>query len=223
MSEPDNRRPLKTRGKPWAQRIAGAIALARISPDLISFMSIGFAMIGGASLGISGLTFGGIRFTLLVLAAFAIQLRLLCNMLDGMVAVEHGRGGPFGPVWNEVPDRIADTLLLAGAGYGAIHADHDLAPALGWLCACLALMTAYVRELGRSLGFPADFSGPMAKPHRMFVLTLACLVSLTEGLWSGQGHTLFWALGLIAALTGLTLARRIRRLANGLKARAKEA
>jgi phosphatidylglycerophosphate synthase len=222
VSEPDNRRPLKTRGKAWAQRLAAEIAKGQVSPDLISLMSVGFALIGGASLAISGLSFGIARVVLLLLAALAIQLRLLCNMLDGMVAVEHGRGGPFGPIWNEVPDRIADTLLLAGAGYGAIHADRDLGPAVGWLCASLALMTAYVRELGRSLGFAADFSGPMAKPHRMFVLTLACLVSLSESLWSGQGRTLFWALGLIGILTALTIARRIRRLATALKAKAKQ-
>ena len=46
-----------------------------------------------------------------------VQLRLLCNLLDGMVAVEGGRSSPVGALYNEVPDRVADSLLLVALGY----------------------------------------------------------------------------------------------------------
>jgi phosphatidylglycerophosphate synthase len=135
-----------------------------------------------------------------------------------MVAVEHGRGGPLGPIWNELPDRLADALFLIAAGYGAAEAGAGWAEPLGWACAVLAVLTAYVRELGRALGQPADFSGPGAKPQRMAVLTLAALVAAGEPLWGGRGRSLAVGLALIAALTALTAVRRTLTLAARLRA-----
>jgi phosphatidylglycerophosphate synthase len=217
MSDLSNRRPLKSRGTAWARGLAARLAAARIGPDLISFMSLAVAFVGAGALALSGLTFGAGRVLLLLLAVLAIQLRLLCNLLDGMVAVEHGRAGPLGPLWNELPDRFADILLLAGAGYGAVQADAAFGPALGWLCAALAVVTAYVRELGRSLGFPADFSGPMAKPHRMAALTAAAVLSTLEPLWRGHGEVLMGALAMMSVLTLWTVGRRVRGIAKRLK------
>ncbi|HEX6867072.1 MAG TPA: CDP-alcohol phosphatidyltransferase family protein, partial [Caulobacteraceae bacterium] len=209
----DNRRPLKTRGARWAGALANALGTAKVSPDLISLMSVAVAALGATLLLVSGVTEGGMRAALLIGAAVAVQLRLLCNMIDGMVAVEHGLGGPNGPIWNELPDRIADALFLAAAGY-ACNAEW-----LGWLAAVLAVLTAYVRELGRGLGQPADFSGPMAKPQRMAALTLACLVAAAEPLWGWQGKALLIGLVVIAAGSAPTVARRTAHLARGLSGR----
>ena len=48
------------------------------------------------------------------------------------------------------------------------------------LGALAAAVTAYIRVLGGSLGLPQDFRGPMAKPHRMAVLTIACVLGAFE-------------------------------------------
>lgn len=210
MSDPDNRRPLKTRGAAWASALAGVLGRARVSPDAISALSVAVAALGGALLLVGGVAEGGMRTGLLIGAAVCIQLRLLANMIDGMVAVEHGLGGPNGPIWNELPDRIADALFLVAAGY-ACNVEW-----LGWLAALLAVLTAYVRELGRGLGQPADFSGPMAKPHRMAALTLTCLIAAAEPLWGWSGQTLIIGLSVIAAGSALTTARRTVHLARGL-------
>ncbi len=111
-------------------------------------------------------------------------------------------------------------LLLVAAGYGAsILTDLSGASALGWLAAVLAVLTAYVRELGRALGFPADFCGPMAKPQRMAVLTAACLVSMIEPLWGWGGHVMVIALMVIAIGAVATVIRRVRHLARRLRER----
>jgi phosphatidylglycerophosphate synthase len=216
MTELENRRPLKTRGKGWSQDLAARLAKARVSPDLLSAGSVAVAVLGAAALCSSGLSSGVGRVIFLLVAAVCVQLRLLANMMDGLVAVEHGRGSPQGPIWNELPDRIADALFLAGAGYGAFAAGHEVGAALGWLCAVLALLTAYIRELGRSLGQPADFRGPMAKPHRMFALTLACAVAIFEPLWGWSGQTFLIALAIIAVGAVATAWRRTRLLAQRL-------
>lgn len=221
MSEtPENRRPLKTRSKAWAAALAGALGKARVSPDIISLFSVAFAVLGAALLLMAGLEDQPVlRGLMLVMAAVCVQLRLLANMLDGMVAVEHGLGSSAGPIWNELPDRIADALFLVGAGYAAWGMGVTAGSWLGWLAALLAVLTAYVRELGRGLDFPADFSGPMAKPHRMFALTVTCVVSALEPLWKGDGQMLMLGLAVIAAGTVVTVARRTGRLARRLAER----
>ena len=196
-----NRRPLKSRTTGWAAIAARAALATGIGPNQVSFIGIVIAGLGSWAL-----LEAPARPWLFLLAAVAIQMRLLANMLDGMVAVEGGRGGPTGAIWNEFPDRIEDSLFLVPAGYAA-----EL-PWLGWLCALLAAICAYVRLLGGTLGRPQDFGGPMAKPHRMAALTIGCLVAT---LWFGGLQV---ALGVIAAGTGLTIALRLMRLSKAVRA-----
>jgi phosphatidylglycerophosphate synthase len=222
VASPENRRPLKTRNTPMARRLARLLADRGASPDLISATSVAFAALGGALLLTGGQAEGQIRALPFLGAAACIQLRLLCNMLDGMVAVEHGAGSPVGPIWNELPDRFADVLLLAGAGYSVWSSHLAGGAEAGWICACLALTTAYVRELGRGLGFPADFAGPMAKPQRMAALTVGALASALEPLWGWRGVSLSIVLVVIGLGTAVTIARRTRTLARRLAERDRE-
>lgn len=175
----ENRRPIGQRNRGYAKYLTRVLAKSGVTPNLISFTSIVFAALAGACFYASGISGGGDRVMLLIGAAFFCQLRLLANMLDGMVAVEAGKGGPDGPVWNELPDRFADIFILVGAGYG-VAATGLFNPTLGWAAAVAAVMTAYVREVVKSAGAPADFSGPMAKPHRMFWMTVFALISIFD-------------------------------------------
>ncbi|MFT3729541.1 MAG: CDP-alcohol phosphatidyltransferase family protein [Terricaulis sp.] len=206
-----NRRPISQRSHGWAQTCMQMLVKAKISPNAISFSSIVFAAAAGACLYVSARNDGGLRVLALFGGALFCQLRLLANMMDGMVAVEAGTGGPDGPVWNELPDRIADILVLVGAGYAVAHL--GLADAtLGWAAAVAAVMTAYVREVVRGAGAPADFSGPMAKPHRMFVMTMAALISTFEPLLSWpHGAVLNVALWIVLAGAIFTALNRARR------------
>ena len=196
-----NRRPLKSRSTRWAGAATRAVLATGLTANQISFLGIVIAVLGAWAL-LEAPT----RPLLFLAAAACIQLRLFANMLDGLVAVEGGRGGPTGAIWNEFPDRIEDSLFLIAAGYAA-----EL-PWLGWLCALLAAVCAYVRLLGGTLGQPQDFTGPMAKPHRMAALTVGCLIA---AIWFGGLQV---ALGVIAAGTAGTIARRLLRLSKALRA-----
>jgi len=205
VSEAD-RRPLASRDTAWARRIASALARSSITPNQISVFSVVFAALGAWAL-------VDARPLALVGAAICVQLRLLCNLIDGMVAIEGGKQSPVGALYNEFPDRIADSLLLVALGYAA------LVPWLGWLAALLAALTAYVRATGGALGFAQDFRGPMAKPHRMAALTLACLVGAAEIHWNGTRYALLIGAIVIAAGAALTCATRTFALAKQLRAR----
>ncbi|HET9425453.1 MAG TPA: hypothetical protein VFO55_08785 [Gemmatimonadaceae bacterium] len=215
---PPSRRPLKTRARAWPAAIARALARAGITPNLVSVVSIVFAALAGLSFWKAGLAlYRAPAWTWFVAAAACIQLRLLCNLLDGLLAIEGGLKTKTGDLYNEVPDRIADVVILVGAGYALL--DHQYGVELGWLAAIVAVLTAYVRLLGGSFGLDQDFSGPMAKQHRMFVLTVGALGTAAESSTLGTRWSLYVALAVIVAGSAITFTRRLMRIARQLEAR----
>lgn len=197
MSE--SRRPLKSRDTAWARALAAWLVQRKVTPNVISVAGMAFATLGGAAL--AATPCGCVPWGAAMIAGVAgVQLRLLCNLLDGMVAVEGGLKGKAGDLFNEAPDRYADIVLLTGAGHAAG------VPWLGWMAASAAVLTAYVRAFGASVGQGQDFCGPFAKPHRMFFLTVGCLGALVHPPLLG------WALWLIAVGAFFTAARRVVRL-----------
>lgn len=192
MSADANRRPIAQRSHSWAQWLAHALAVRGAAPNTISCLSVVFAALAGLCFFATSFTDGGARVALCLGAALFCQLRLVANLIDGMVAIEGGKGGPDGPIWNELPDRFADIVILVGAGY-AVAAAGLFDASLGWAAAVAAVMTAYVRELARGAGAPPDFSGPMAKPHRMFWMTVAALATIFDSrLFEGVSPSLGW-------------------------------
>lgn len=198
MSDIANRRPLRSRGTGWATALARVLLKTRLTPNAVSMAGIGFAAAGAICFALAPcwpvLWFGG---------ALAVQLRLLANLMDGLLAVEGGRKSATGALYNEFPDRIEDTLLLVAAGYGAG------VPTLGWAAALAAMGTAYVRALGGAIGLAQDFRGPMAKQHRMALLTIGAVVSLALPVMP-------WVLAVICAGAMLTCARRLAHQAHAL-------
>ena len=134
-----------------------------------------------------------------------------------MVAIDSGKASSVGELFNEIPDRISDSAILIGAGY-AIGGD----PTLGYLAALVAIFTAYIRAQGKSAGAPQEFCGPMAKPHRMALMTVVAIYcGLTpidwQPMWNGRG--VISACLLIVIVGGLiTAVRRLGRIAANLKA-----
>jgi phosphatidylglycerophosphate synthase len=213
-----SRRDLRTRHAGWARLLAHQLAALGVRPNAVSIASVGFAAGAGLCLAASpAVAPGGERAALLLAAAALVQLRLLCNLLDGMLAVEEGLAARNGVLYNEIPDRLADVLVFASAGYAA-----GMSPAgaaLGWTAAVLALFTAYVRVLAGSLGATQSFAGPMAKQHRMFTITAAAISSAVES-WLGL-PTRALLLGLLIVVLGsaVTIVRRIRWTASELERR----
>lgn len=138
-------------------------------------------------------------------------------MLDGLLAIECGLKSKTGDLFNEVPDRVADISILLGAGYALQYPTWGIT--LGWTAALLAVLTAYVRLLGGSLGLVQDFGGPMAKQHRMFALTVGALAAASEVLVRGTTWSLAIALAIIVAGSAITLVRRLAGISRALEAR----
>lgn len=209
MAENDNRRPLTTRGAGWAKWLASALVRTNISPNQISVLSV-VPAIAGAWLLMCPNALAASPW-LLVLVVLCIQLRLLCNMLDGMVAIEGGKQSSVGVLYNEIPDRVADSLFIVALGYAISM------PWLGWLGALLAAKTAYIRVLGGANGLAQDFRGPMAKQHRMATMSLGCLLGAAELYLNATQYALIVAAYVIAIGAGLTCITRTMAIVQKLR------
>ena len=175
------------------------------SPDVISIAG----MLSGCLAGLA-FAFGADHPAWWLAGTALVQGRLLANLLDGMVAIGRGVASPLGELFNEVPDRVSDTAVLMGLGVAA--------GSVGWglAAAGAALATAYVRAVGRGVGLPSDFRGPMAKQHRMALVTGAAVVC---AVWPGRAiDVAWWALVVITVLSLVTAVRRLTGQVRALRA-----
>ena len=211
-----DRRPIATRDRKWAQAATAWLSSRNVSPNAISIAGMCACIAAGLALGLTSVEYNRIFW---LIAAVGAQLRLTANMLDGMVALVSGRASKVGELYNEVPDRVSDAAVFIGAGYawgGNV--------ALGYIATILAIFTAYVRAAGKIAGAPNEFCGPMAKQHRMLVITIACLYSvIVPRSWQifhfGNFELSVMALALIVIIAGclVTVVRRLQRIARGLR------
>jgi phosphatidylglycerophosphate synthase len=215
-SQAIDRRPIATRNRKWAQTTTAWLASRNVSPNAISVAGMCACIIGGIALGTTSL----VNYRILwLIAAAGAQLRLTANMLDGMVAIASSRTSRTGELYNEVPDRVSDAAVFIGAGFawgGNVT--------FGYIATILAIFTAYVRAAGKIAGAPNEFCGPMAKQHRMLVITLVCIfAAIMPGSWQlitvNNSQIGVMTLGLLIIIAGcvITVIRRLGRIARALK------
>lgn len=211
------RRPIASREHPLAKRVAARLAAAGISPNVISLLGMVASLVGGGALAATNHV--SLPWPLFILGGAMMQMRLLANMFDGMVAIEGKRASPVGALYNEVPDRVSDSAFFIGMGYafGGL-------PSLGYQAALVAVATAYVRAEGCVAGAPQEYCGPMAKPHRMALATCACLLAaftppawLASFEWLGGSGIMAITLGIIIVGCVVTIVRRLARIASALR------
>src|SRR5438045_1882357 len=220
MNEPApqtiDRRPIATRNRRWTQSATMWLASRNVSPNVISIAGMCACIAAGIALSLTSVTYHRVFW---LIAALGAQLRLTANMLDGMVALASGRASKVGELYNEIPDRVSDAAVFIGAGFawgGNI--------ALGYIAAFLAVFTASVLVAGQIAGAPNEFCGPMAKQHRMLVVTLICLYSaVTPRSWQiisfNDSQIGLMTLGLAVIILGcvITVFRRVSRIGRALK------
>ena len=204
-----DRRPIAARDLALTHRVAAWFIARGASPDAISFGGMVAGLLAGLALA-GTLWWPGAAWVFWLLAALLVQLRLLANLLDGMVAIGRRVASARGELWNEVPDRVSDTAVLLGLGVAAGSPAWGLAASLG------SMSAAYIRAVGRAAGAPSDFRGPMAKQHRMALVTaLAVWCAVTPFAW--HAPLPYWTLVVITVLATLTALRRLAGIAAHLR------
>ena len=212
------RRPIATRDHPLSKAAAHYLTVLGATPNSISVAGMMCGLLAGTTIAMTS-SFPEHQRLLWLLGAGGVQLRLLANMLDGMVAATTHQSSRLGELYNEIPDRISDVAILIGLGY-AVGGD----VAIGFWAALGAVFTAYVRAMSRIVSGVQDFCGPFAKPQRMFFATITALyLAVTPASWQvcwgdhQQSGLAAASLLLIAAGTWLTGIRRLGRAARRAK------
>ena len=203
-----DRREVASRNAGFAKSTASFLAKLGFTPNMISVASMLFALL-------SLVSYEAARSQQLwlLLAVFGIQGRLLCNLFDGMLAIEHGVRSKYGELYNEVPDRVSDALILMGVGL--YLRPMEFVMDLAWLAVVLSTMTAYLRTFGASLVKKHYFTGPMAKQHRMFLVTLGTIATF---FWA---PALFYVLVIMNVGLVVTNLRRLRQVAIEMESQGK--
>ncbi|MEU1676544.1 CDP-alcohol phosphatidyltransferase family protein [Streptomyces roseifaciens] len=178
--------------KPWyAARLGGlraALARRGVSPDTLTAAGVLCAAGAGAALALLPAPAAAAPVALLLAA------RLAFANLDGALARDTGRTTRRGSVLNELGDRAADLLVLAGF--------LTLAPP--WLVATAALastLPSWVSLAGAAAGAERLNGGPVGKTERCLLAVVAAATG--------------WAvpvLAVVAVGSALTAALRLGRL-----------
>ncbi|PYL48445.1 MAG: CDP-alcohol phosphatidyltransferase family protein [Verrucomicrobia bacterium] len=204
-----DRRPLASRGWKISEKVARWLARRGATPNTISILGMICGILAGTMFALtSGATY---PWFLWIFGAVFVQLRLLANLYDGMVAVLRETASPVGELFNEVPDRVSDAATLIGFGY-ATGSDS----VLGFVAIIFAIFLAYLRAQGKVAGAHQEFCGPMAKQHRMATVTIAAIVcAVVPG--ASDWQIPMFALWVIIAGCIVTIIRRLQRITTTLR------
>lgn len=211
MNSSSSRREVASRKVTFFHKLASLLVSLGLKPNHVSVLSSVFAILGGMAFYHAAKGEASTRIVLLLAAIVCIQLRLICNLIDGLMAVECGLKTASGELFNDVPDRVSDVALILGAGFYAAM-DWPLMIHVAWLACLGAVMTSYARCLGAAMTGAHDFCGPMAKQHRMFLLTLGAAGGVAEVLQGLPAYSMSASLMFIAIGSLWTTARRLMRI-----------
>lgn len=184
--QPSSRRPIADLFRKTAHGAVRLCIRLNIHPDAVSYLSVVAALMAMNLF----LNAGGHPLMLLIGPAF-LYLRLYCNMLDGMVALESGKASHRGEIINELPDRVSDVLIFVGIAHSGL-----MNPFIGYWTAILALVVAYAGTLGDAVAGKREFGGLMSKQWRMVALHLGTWGTFGF-IWWGAGNPIWSGLSLL--------------------------
>lgn len=185
--------------KPWWQRrltsIEDLLVVRQVHPDIITLAGVGCAVLMAVALAESAAK----PWLTLVIAPLAIA-RLAANALDGLVARRTNLARPWGEVFNECCDRLADTLVFVGLVCNPL-----VNATLTWATLVLILLNSYLGTVAKAAGGKRQFGGLLAKADRMIYMALFSFVPLFHGCASWN-----WLLLAFVPATLFTIVQRCR-------------
>jgi phosphatidylglycerophosphate synthase len=197
--------------KPWWQKqlssLENGLVRHHIHPDLVTVSGVVCAALLGVVLALTG------RWPLFALAVAPLTIgRLAANALDGQVARRAGLARPWGEVFNEGCDRLADILVFTGLALNS-----RVIALLAWGALTLTLLSSYLGIAGKAAGGKRQYGGFLAKADRMIYLAIFSPLVIIFGApaWN-------WLLAVFIPATLLTIVQRLRWTYSDLKSQKRE-
>jgi len=183
----------------WQRAFGPIVALCvryRVHPDVFTY---GALILSGIAA--SALVQAGSNQSWLWLVPPCVLLRLVFNLMDGLVARARGLADSWGEVKNEFGDRIADALIFLGLGYAG-YTDARLVEVV----IALVLLVSYLGILSKTVGGPRVYKGAFGKGDRMLSLAGFTFCPLL----SGHLTSFNWYLEFAILAATLTIVQRLR-------------
>ena len=141
----------------------------------------------------------------LLLGAAVIAVTALTDSLDGVMARQSGRSGPWGAFLDSTLDRFADAAIFAGLVLWFVgRGDDHLALALALACLVLGSIVPYARARAEGVGLTAAVG--IAERADRLVVVLAGIAAVGLG---APAVVLTVALALLAVASAITVGQRI--------------
>ncbi|MHC6220886.1 phosphatidylinositol phosphate synthase [Arthrobacter sp. MMS24-S77] len=167
-----------------------------VSPDAVTVVGTAGVVLGALIL----YPLGQLWWGSLLIAVFALS-----DVVDGIMAREQGRSGPWGNFLDSTLDRLADGAIFAGVAIWFFTGGGNSAIAIASLaCLVLGMVVSYARAKAESLGFYANVGIAERAERLISVLLVTGLTGL--GL---PPVVLLVTLVVLAAATGVTVVQRM--------------
>jgi CDP-diacylglycerol---glycerol-3-phosphate 3-phosphatidyltransferase len=199
------------------QPVARLLALLRVGPNQVSWVSFGFGFLAGGCLAVGHFGFGAI---------FATFAGLL-DSLDGMVARISGMASGAGEILDAAVDRYVEFFFLSGL---VIY--YREIPGLQIL-ALLALLGSFMVSYSTSKAEALKIEPPkgsMRRPERAVYLTLGAALSALTVPWLEMhregsvalAYPMVLAMGLVAVVANVSAIARFRSIAKSVRVRERD-
>ena len=180
---------LQARARAIAEMIVVPLALAGVTPNMVTFAGFLFNAVTAIVIATGHLHLGGIL--LLLSGGF--------DMLDGALARVSRLQSAFGAFLDSFLDRYSESAILLALIYYFAERQNLLAIILVFAVAVGSLLISYARARAESLGIECAV-GIAPRPERIILLGLGLLVT---------SATLLAALVILAVLTHVTALQRL--------------
>ncbi|RJL34589.1 phosphatidylinositol phosphate synthase [Bailinhaonella thermotolerans] len=183
-------RPAMTRALTPLGRV---LARAGVTPNMITVVGTLGVVASALALYPAGqLWWGSVLITVFV----------LFDLLDGVLARQTGRTGPFGAFLDSTMDRLADAAIFSGLLLYFVSREEDLLAGLSLFCLVGGALVSYARARAEGLGMTCTV-GLAERAERLVVILVAAGFS---GL--GVPYILAAGLWLLSAASAVTVAQR---------------
>jgi CDP-diacylglycerol--glycerol-3-phosphate 3-phosphatidyltransferase len=144
----------------------------------------------------------------LLLGTLVIAVFVLTDSLDGVMARQAGRSGPWGAFLDSTLDRFGDGAIFAGLVlWFTAGGDDRLTAVLALACLVLGSIVPYARARAEGLGMTA--SGGIAERADRLALVLVATAAVGFG---APDVVLTVVLGLLAVASAVTIVQRMTKV-----------
>lgn len=140
----------------------------------------------------------------LVAGTWTIAVIVFTDALDGIMARESGRAGPWGAFLDSTLDRIADAAIFAGLLLFFLGQDDRAGVVVALACLALGAVVPYARARAEGLGMTAA----VGIAERADRIALALVATLVVG-YGAPRVVLVVALAVLAVAAAVTIVQRM--------------